>query len=379
MSDLTMLENIRKLSATEAAKGNGVVALWFNWNRYRARPAWFTKELNTSRRDDAAAILNDLWNKHGVATVVYRGTQIRGDLAADRTAWLVQEVQRRIGLGELAAFASILCDADAHPCRAVVVLADQDFVSDGQSDHEITDRRFQHRVVMLDPEERLPNGLSPLIDYDSDIRHAVHDLECNLVERWLKQHEAGDSQSTQVLHQLCDHFCSQFEPVRARRLAGLNTGNSRQPLTSEDKDSIRARIIADLTKPPPPRPDGIRLADRIDGPLNWFLPRDGKVSLSSGRLFLLCFGRPRVDSLKPDSWMLALMNDATPQERNDLRSNNALEVAVATMRSLYAAMRIANVFAHRDEYLFDLPIYVLDAMLRNEVENLRRMHAAWGL
>ncbi len=73
------------------------------------------------------------------------------------------------------------------------------------------------------------------------------------------------------------------------------------------------------------------------------------------------------------------MNDATPQERIDLRSEVALEVAVTTMRSLYAAMRIGNVFAHRDEYSFDLPIYVLDAVLRNEVENLRRVHAAWGL
>ncbi len=263
-----MLESIRKLWAAEAAKGNGVVALWFNWTRYRARPVWFTKELTTSRRDEAAAILNRLWNQYGVATIIYRGTQIRSDLAADRTAWLIQEVQRRISAGEFVEFASILCNADPHLCRAVVVLADQGFVSDGQSDHEIADERFRHRVVMLDPEERLPNGLSPLVDYDSDIRQAVHDLESNLVERWREQHQANASQTTQVLHQLCDNFCSHFDPARARRLAGLKTGNPRQELTPKEKKSIRDRINADLTTPPPPRLDGIRLADRIDGPLN---------------------------------------------------------------------------------------------------------------
>jgi hypothetical protein len=382
MKARTTLEKIREVAAGEARRANGLVGLWVNWNAYRDHPAAFATELaalgGRSAREEVAGLLNDHWGGHGIAAVVHRGGQVRRDLASDRALWLRDELSSRTSEPSLAAFYSSLEAKGPTHGHAVVILADQSFAYDGQSLLDWHHNGQILRTSIVDADDVLPSGLTSLLEYDADMQQWVAQLEYNLVTRWNLRETEDPSAMKLMLYQLVDLIVSNHEPGRLRRFAGIpDKGAKNAPLTKEEQDFLRARIHRDLTT----RADVIRekrLADRNEGVLNWFLPRDGAVSLKVADLLIRCFGQPTCENLNPDSWAVALIHTADLQERQQIKNSPYLKVAVVTLISLYCMMRFGNVFAHRGEYEFDLPQYVLEGVLKGELRNMQRVAAAWA-
>jgi hypothetical protein len=381
MSERSMLERIRDLAATEAGKGTAVVGLWVDWNGYRHLPARFTADLGRmpprAPRKDVADALNKAWGKHGIATIVHRETAIRPDLAVDRTRWLVDELTARIDDAEHAGFADSIATNGPRHGHAVVVLADQTFTNDGQSPHDWNHGGKALATTILDPDLALPAGLSPLLEYDTDMQLCISQLEWNLAERWQLQEAADPASAKEALDHLCSAVVGKRDPASLRALVGIPAGPSRSaPLGTDERATLKDRISRDLSA----QSDVIepkRLGYATHGAVNWFLPVHGSVSASDGRLLLRCFGNPLSNRLSPESWAVSLLNNATPHDRKHMTQDPHLHVAVQTLISLYAAMRFANMFAHRGEYEFDLPTYLMEGLLKNEVRHLERVAYAW--
>ena len=372
------VEHLGTILEEQADVGIGILGLWVNWTHYRHQPVLFSGDLQDLDgqlgREDAALAMNMRWGGHGVAALVHRRREIQPYLAGDPSAWLETELREMAQDGQLEDFMATVGGADHARCFAVLILADEAFPYDGKSKSEWQHAGRSLPIAVHDSETALPAGLGRLKHYDDLFQIQIALLQTYLCKRWQEKCAKDESGARAFASEVVDEFVSRNGAKRARAFAILN-GEGKQ-LSPDELRLVRERAMTDLAGDPSP-PAKLRLSSKNTGLLSWFIPTRGGSTESPAKLFARCFGPPHFAINAEDSLASAMLNSLDDTERARASADTNLGSSIHTLVTAMAAMKLSNIFAHEDQYRFQSPTFVLQAICKSELRNLERVNAAW--